>query len=237
MAQVLLLNPKGRTMASKTRRKARKAPSAKQRANWARFAAMARARAGKGKRSARRANPAPRSYSVKRRTSRRRNPINLGGRGRGILGAFMGQVKTAAVQGVGAVAVDFAYGQVSRFLPAMLQRTPGRVGLGDAVKMLFAVALGEALAKPTRGMSRAAATGSLTVQISDIARSFMPAGSLGYYVPAPVVNKNVRVGPNARGPVMLPAPARGNPALSAYTRPGFSPSLSRAQVRDGVTVR
>lgn len=239
MAQVLLLNPKGRTMARKTR-KARKAPSAKQRANWARFAAMARARAGKGKRAGskrRAANPAPRSYSVKRRASRRRNPISLGGRGRGILGAFMGQVKTAAVQGVGAVAVDFAYGQVSRFLPAMLQRTPGRLGLGDAVKMLFAVALGELLAKPTKGMSRAAATGSLTVQISDIARSFMPAGSLGYYVPAPVVNRNVRVGPNSRGPVMMPAPARGNPALSAYTRPGFSPSLSRAQVRDGVTVR
>lgn len=242
MAQMLLLNPKGRTMARKTKRKARKAPSAKQRANWARFAAMARsksrsARASNPKRrkgAARRRNPSPVVYSARRSTRRRRNPISLGG-GRSIVSAFMGQVKTAAVQGAGAVAIDFAYGQLSRFLPAMLQRTPGRLGLGDVVKMFVAVALGELLNKPTRGMSRQAATGSLTVQISDIVRGFMPAGMLGYYVPATVVNANTRIGPNSRGPVMLP---RQSPSLSAYTRPGYSANLSSAAGRrDGVTVR
>ena len=226
-------------MARKAKRKARKAPSAKQRANWARFAAMARgksraARASNpAKRRAKRRSVAPAAYSARRMTRRRRNPISLGG-GRSVVSAFMGQFKTAAAQGAGAVAIDFAYGQLSRFLPAMLQRTPGKLGVGDVVKMFVAVALGELLNKPTRGMSRQAATGSLTVQISDIVRGFMPAGALGYYVPAMTVNRNTRIGPNSRGPVMQSLPGQ----VGAYTRPGYGTTLSSAAGRrDGQTVR
>lgn len=185
MATTLMLNPRKRRA---SRKSGKRAPSAKQRANWARFAKMARAR--------RSSNPAPRRAkrrSAKRHSNpvvsyrartvrRRRNPIKLGGGGGGLLNlrSYITMGKDAAVMGVGAVAMDMAYAYATPYLPAMLQRVPGRLGLGDLAKMVLTVAFGKLLAKPTRGLSMKAAQGALIVQARDIALTLIPT-------PAPAV--------------------------------------------------
>lgn len=246
MAELLLINParpirKGKKMAKKTR-------SAAQRRATAKMLAANRARRGVGAkrktakhRSAKRVGVAAArkrmSNPVKRRSAARRvrrmsNPINLRGMSGGMVGAF----KTALIGGAGSVAVDLAYAQVSRFLPAMLQRTPGSVGLGDAVKAVFTVAAGELLNKPTRGMSRRMAAGALTVQAATLIRNFIPASmTLGYFNPAAVTQGVARVGPIRPGmnayvpgaPPLLNAYSQGLPAMlngagSAQTREGIS---------------
>lgn len=228
-------------MARKTRRKSRKAPTAKQRANWARFAAMARGRARKARSGARRTTAKaarrrarnPIGSSAPRRMRRRRNPIALGGSARSMLGQFKG----ALIGGAGSVAVDLAYGQVARFLPAALQRTPGAVGLGDAVKAVFTYALGELLNRPTRGMSRQMAAGALTVQAAGLIRGFVPATmAMGYYSPARVVQGSPRVGPNTAGRNVGAYTGGPTPLLNAYSA-GPSPMLNgagRAQRREAV---
>lgn len=184
----LLLNPRKRR-ASRKSGKRRGNPSAKQRANWARFAKMARARA-----AGRSPNPSPRrahrSASRSRRRNpivaynprrRRRNPISLGGGSGGLLNfrSYFGPIKDAAIMGAGAVAMDMAYAYATPYLPAMLQRVPGRLGMGDLAKMVLTVAFGKLLSKPTRGLSMKAAQGALVVQARDIALTFVPT-------PAPV---------------------------------------------------
>jgi len=237
MAELLLINPanpvRNRKMA-KTRRKSRKAPTAKQRANWARFGAMAKARARVGRKTARKrpgrtTTAAVRSRarnpismgSVRRRVRRARNPIALGK-----LGTYLSPIKDALIGGAGALTVDLAYGQVARYLPDMLQRKPGEVGLGDAVKAVFTVALGQLLAKPTRGVSRKMAAGALTVQSAQILARFVPAsmtmGRVGYYSPAGVTPGTNRVGPIRQG-VNAYVPGPG-PLLNAYV-PGAPPML------------
>jgi hypothetical protein len=253
VAELLLINPaepirrKGSKMAkSKTSRK-RKWGSPAQRAALKKMLAANRRKGGGSKRRAakrtsasaarrRMANPVTASYSRKRRGARRRsNPISLGGAS-GVIGAL----KTALLGGAGSVAVDLAYGQVARFLPVMLQRTPGSVGLGDAVKAVFTVAAGELLNKPTRGMSRKMAAGALTVQAATILRNFVPASlALGYYNPAAVTQGTARVGPIRPGmnayvpgaPPLLNAYSEGLPPMLN----GMPGSMSSAMAREGVT--
>lgn len=175
MATTLMLNPRKRSA------KRRKAPSAKQRANWARFAKMARARAGRSgnpaprrrgkRRAARRSNPV---MSYRRSVRRRRNPISLGGSGLLNFRSYFAPIKEAAIMGAGAVAMDMAYAYATPYLPAMLQRVPGKLGMGDLAKMLLTVAFGKLLAKPTKGLSMKAAQGALVVQARDIALTFIP---------------------------------------------------------------
>lgn len=187
MAQMLLINPAKRTKARRTASKRRrKNPSAAQRANWARFAAASKARS-------RKANPAPRKrrrVTAKRRRNpigavnagrqvtrvyrRRRNPISMGGSLFNFKSYFE-TMKNAAVMGAGAVAIDVGYAYINRMLPAALQRTPGSVTAGDAVKAVLTVMIGKLLAKPTRGLSQKAAMGALTVQAYNITASMMPA--------------------------------------------------------------
>lgn len=244
MAELLLINParplKGKTMKKRKGAK-RKWGSPAQRAALKKMLAANR-RTGGGKRRAKRtsasaarrrmSNPVA-SYSRKRRAARRRNPINL----RGLSGGMMGALKTALIGGAGSVAVDLAYAQVSRFLPAMLQRTPGSVGLGDAVKAVFTVAAGELLNKPTRGMSRRMAAGALTVQAATILRGFVPASlALGYYSPAAIMQGSARVGPNQRANMGAYVPG-APPLLNAYST-GLPPMLNSgggAQAREGIT--
>lgn len=203
MATTLLLNPR------KRRAKKRKAPSAAQRRARAAFAARARAR---------RSNPAPKRRRARRAVARRSNPIMSSYRrssrrrrnpsGRSIGGgltnfrSYLGPIKDAAVMGVGAVGMDVLYAYVQGYLPAMLRRVPGKVGVGDVAKMLLTVAFGKLLAKPTRGLSSKAAMGAMVVQMRDIALSFMPAtvaapaaavNGLAYFSPARVVPGSSRV--------------------------------------------
>lgn len=235
MAEMLLINPRRRKA-----RKARKAPSAAQRRARAAFAAAARRRrnpvAAAPKRVARRRNPI--SASIKRATRRRRNPISLGAGS----ASYMGMIKAAVVQGAGAVAVDVAFGQINKFLPTMMVKVPGTVGVGDAVKAVLTVAMGKMLNKATRGLSMKAAQGSLTVQARDLIASFVPASMpLGYYAAGKVVQGNSRVGPNARAGVGQYLPPGQTAMLNRYVTPGATALLNgssgqrSALVREGVS--
>lgn len=241
MAEMLLINPRRRRA-----RKARKAGrSAAQRAATRRLVAMNRSR-----RRARRSNPAPAIVAMnprRRRMSRRRsNPVRMIRRRRNpaMLGGFsfrsvIGAMQEALIQGGGAVAMDLLHGQINRFLPAMLQRTPGQVGLGDVVKASITVLVGTALRGPTRGLSMKAATGSLTVQAYDIVKNLLPSTmQLGYMTPGVITQGVANVGPN-RGMVGRYTQPGATPLLNRYTQPGASPLLNGnpARMREGVTIR
>jgi len=222
MSEVLLINPRAR-------RKSRKPASAAQRRARAAFAAAARARSlNPRRRKARRRNPIAAGAPVRaarrvaRRASnplgrrrrvhhrRRRNPISLGSSS-----AYVRMVKDGLIGGAGALGVDVAMGYITPYLPASLQRTPGTVGVGDAVKAVITIALGKLLDKPTKGMSMTAARGALVVQSHALLATMLPSTmTLGYTVPANVVPMSNRIGPNRR-------------SLNAYTQPGMTPLLNR----------
>jgi len=250
MSEVLLLNP------AKRRKARRKNPSAAQLRARARFAAAARARsrAANPARKRRRnpapayaalANPAPRRRRARRSairsyraaSRRRRNPISLGSSLN--LNAIMGMAKEAAVMGAGAVAMDIGYGYVSKYLPASMQAGPGTVSVGSVVKLGLTATAGRLLSKATRGLSNKAAIGAMTVQFRDIVSGMVPAGvmsGVGYSVPARVINRSARIGPNGVG--MYTRPGSQSPLLSGvgrYTAPGsVSPLLSgSAREREG----
>jgi hypothetical protein len=236
MSQVLLINPRKRGRKSAKRRKA---PSAAQRANWARFAAMARRKSASGRarnpikahkrrRVARRRNPII-SYA-RRRSARRRNPTgrSMGG---GLMNfrSYITPIKDAAVMGAGAVAVDMAFGYVNRYLPVSMQVVPGAVGAGDAVKAVLTVALGKLLSGPTRGLSQKAAMGSLVVQMRDITMKVLPASvtGMGFYNPGRVVPSSVRVTGNTRA---ISAGQGASGGVGMYTQ-GASPLLGSPGLR------
>ena len=241
MAEMLLINPR-RRRARKARKSGR---SAAQRAATRRLVAMNRSR-----RRARRSNPAPAVVAMnprRRRMSRRRsNPVRMIRRRRNpaMLGGFnfrtvVSAMQDALIQGGGAVAMDLLHGQINRFLPAMLQRTPGQVGLGDVVKASITVLVGTALRGPTRGLSMKAATGSLTVQAYDIVKNLLPSTmQLGYMTPGVITQGAASVGPN-RGMVGRYTQPGATPLLNRYTQPGASPLLNGnpARLREGVTIR
>jgi hypothetical protein len=243
MAKMLLINPRKR----RTARKTRKAPTAKQRANWARFAAAARKRsagyaANPAKRRARRKNPAGRSITraYRRVTRRRRNPISLGGAAFNFA-SYLTPIKDAAIMGAGGVAMDVGYSYVNRMLPASMQRTPGVLGVGDAIKAFATVLIGRLLSKPTRGLSNKAAMGALTVQAYNAAASFLPAtmpvNGMGYVTAGRVVPGSGRTNTNQRAAQMGRVGqyvGGGTPLLSGGVSQyvgGGSPLLSRSPVR------
>jgi hypothetical protein len=169
-------------------------------------------------------NPRRRRHHVRRRNPmhayrrRRRNPIP------GMAG-IVGMFKDAAIQSLGSVAIDYAYGYVNGMLPATMKRTPGTIGVGDAVKFLFVALAGSMLSKPTRGMSRAAATGSLTIDFRKMIEANLPTTvtqQLAWYQPSPMV-QGTQWTSASRGVLR-----RNSPLLSgvgAFVRSGF-PTLS-----------
>lgn len=237
MAKMLLINPKRRARRATRwprshRASRRRNPSAAQLAARAKFAAMARARSAKRRKNPapycvnanasgswrrakrassrrRRRNPVTPIYSAPmRRYRRRRNPINLGSSA-----TYIRMIKEGLIGGAGAVAVDLAMGQINQFLPSTLQRVPGQVGVGDAVKAVLTVAMGHLLRGPTKGLSVDMARGALAVQAHGVIAQFLPSGmALGYATAAPVANMSARIGPNR---------------LGRYTQPGVTPMLSR----------
>jgi hypothetical protein len=225
MAEMLLINPRRRKAARKatSKRRVRRASTARRRNP---IAAVARVM--------RRRNPIG---MMKRRVMRRRrNPIGMGGR----LGmaSVVGMVREGLMSGVGAVAFGIVHGQIAKFLPAALRVVPGKIGAGDAVKALITVVLGQALSGVTRGYSKKAAAASLTVQMHDLVKGFVPAalplggvGGLGYASPAGIAMGTNRVGPIRRG---MNAYTGGTPLLSAYTS-GGTQLLNGARNREGVT--
>lgn len=233
MAEMLLINPRRRRKSGAKKRRSNPTPA--QRRARARFAAMARGRAASARRApARASNPIGRSRRRRRSNPvvayrrRRRNPIG------GIsTSGVLGMLRDAAVQGAGAVALDIGVGYVTRMLPASMQATPGQIGVGTIVKAAITAAAGQAFSGVTRGLSRKAATGSLAVQMYEIAKSLVPAslpvGRVGYASAGRVVNMSQRINPNRVG--ML-APPGATQLLNAYAPQGASMLLSRAR-REG----
>ena len=223
MAKMLLVNP--------SPRRAKRRASPAQIANRARFAAAARRRSNPvAAKRRRRRNPVPplpvmRATRAARRSTglnavsrhrRRRNPINLRGLS---TSSYITMLKDGFVSGAGAVAVDLAYGQISSYLPASMQRT-ATPGVGDAVKALVTVVLGSLLKGPTRGLSVTAARGALTVQAHGLIANLLPSAmTLGYSNPAMVTNVSNRIGPNRLN--------GRNGRVGQYTDPGVSNLLSR----------
>lgn len=218
MAEMLLINPRRRKARKATaKRRIRRAAPARRRRNP--ISAVAR-------RVMRRRNPVGLARRVMRR---RRNPIGMGRLG---MSSVVGMVREGLMSGVGAVAFGVVHGQIQKFLPAALRVVPGRIGAGDAVKALITVVLGQALSGVTRGYSKKAAAASLTVQMHDLVKGFVPAAlPLGYASPAGIAMSTQRVGPIRRG---MNAYTGGTPLLSAYV-PGPSQLLSGARSREGVT--
>ena len=229
MAEMLLLNP------TPSRRKARRAAPAKRRTTAKRRRNPMRAVAvAAPRRVRRRRNPiAHHARRVMRR--RRRNPISMSGGSRSIVA----MLKEALVGGAGAIGVDLIYGQINDKLPTSMQRTPGTVGAGDAVKALFTVLAGRMLSKATRGLSMKAAQGSLIVQAHGLIAQALPSTmTLGYAVPGQVVPGAPRIGPNA-AILNRYAPPGVTPLLSRYAPPGVTSLLSgsRGSVMDREGVR
>lgn len=211
MAEMLLINPRKRKAARKARRAS---PIAKRRVHAVR----------------RRKNPIA---AAKRRVMRRRrNPISMGMMG----GGYMTAIREALMGGAGAVAMDLVFGQVNKYLPATLQKTPGTVGTGDAIKAVLTVFIGHALNKPTRGFSKRAAQASLTVQAHDIIKSFVPATmTMGYYSPAMMAQGTNRVGPIRKG--VNAYTSGGTPLLNAYQASGGATALlNGARTRENVSL-
>lgn len=200
MAEMLLLNPRRR----------RKAKKAARRSNPKRRTART---------SRRRRNPLPmfgRSRRIRpaRVGRRRRNPITMG---RLTGSSIIAAIKDAAIGAGGAIAFDMAWGKVAPMLPASLRPVAGKVGAGDAVKMLATIVVGRALKGATRGLSMRAASGALTVQAHGIIKKMMPpamlAGieddgsafsgsdyaSMGYYSPSGGEDGSAVVGPAIDG--------------------------------------
>lgn len=241
MAEMLLINPRRRRKSAKKARRStasgtrRRRASPKRRRNPIATTTVSAVRR-------RRRNPI---RKASRSTRRRRNPI---GGGKLTSSGIMNMVKDALVGGAGAIAVDMAMGQLNAYLPASLRRVPGTVGVGDAVKAGVTVVLGTLLSKATKGLSRKMAAGALTVQATDILRTFVPAGmTLGYVNPALVAPGTMRVGPSYRPGAGVGMYARGSTPLlngvGMYAG-GGSPLLagarrnsSSAREREGVIVR
>ncbi len=225
MAEMLLINPKTRG-----RRKARRSnPIGAKRTR--RASARRRNPVAAVARYARRRNPIG---MMKRRVMRRRrNPIAMGGRMG--MSSVVGMIREGVMSGVGAVAFGVVHGQIQKFLPANLRVVPGKIGAGDAIKALITVVLGHALSGATRGYSKKAAAASLTVQMHDLVKGFVPAslplGGLGFMSPAGISMGTNRVGPIRRG---MNAYTAGTPLLNAYTS-GPSQLLNGARSREGVT--
>lgn len=225
MAEMLLLNPR-------RRRKAKKAGA--RRSNPKRRRSVARRR-----------NPLPMFGRARRRVTRsrrRRNPIGLGG----ITGSsIIASIRSAMTGAVGAVAVDLVAARVMPMLPATLRPVAGKVGAGDAVKMLMTIVLGRALSRPTRGLSMKMAEGALVVQAHGIVKSLVPASfglsdadGVGYWSPAAVDDGSMRVGPAIEGVDGMDEYVPGTALLSEYTEGGQTPllnGLEDAFAREGVS--
>lgn len=205
MAELLLINPR-------RRRRAARATSKRRTVRRRRNPIATKSTASPARRMmALKRNP----IGIRRVSRRRRNPITLNGN------VIMNEIKAAAIGGAGAVAMDVLMGYANAYLPANLQRTPGAIGLGDAVKVALTIAAGQLLSKPTRGLSQKMAIGALTCQARDMLASFVPTTmTMGYASPARIVRGTNRVGPLMNRMGAYQAPGAPTALLNAYQAPG-----------------
>lgn len=215
-AELLLVNPRKR----RAKKSARRPATARRRRNPVKIFRKAPTVAARASNPRRRRRRNPVTISRRFSARRRRNPINIGGVS---MGSFMGMLKDAAVGGAGAIGMDMLWARVNGYLPAQIQSIPGVLNVGTAVKAFATAVVGQLLAKPTRGLSRKAASGALAVQARDAIACVLPQSmALGYASPAAITQGTMRVGPIRRG-------VNGAP-LGRYMRPGQSPLLNGARM-------
>lgn len=151
----------------------------------------------------------------------RRNPIGGGMVNR----VIERQLKPAAIQAGGALAVDVAFGYLGSYLPAQL--TTGMVRhftKGVGAVLLSTLAANFVRSSTANDMAKGALTVILHDTLKESLQTFAPQLPLGYFSPAPVLrNSNRSLGlytragnrsgmPSAN---LLPAPSiTGNPTLS-----------------------
>lgn len=189
MMEILTVNPSRRKGAR------RKAPSAAQKRARAAFAAMARARSkNPAKRRSRRRNPVAAAPSFmhrpkrrsnpirhhKRRSARRRNPINVGSALRHPMATLM-----PALQGaVGATVVNTVLAKLP--IPAVLMT--GRVRYVTQLAAALAVGMIATKVGVRGAMAARMAEGSMTVTLHDAIKDIagqagLNLGGMGYYLP------------------------------------------------------
>lgn len=243
-----VVNPSRRKRRKSGARSKRKASPA-QRAARARFAAMARARSGGGRKRRRShavsvaANPSRRRRrsavsrvrsAVRRRF--RRNPVSIRSMTSGILPA----VTNAFVAAGGGIALDVAMGQALKVLPESVRSRStlegginwGYYGVKGALAVAFGV-LGRRLPVVGKYAPRMA-EGSLTIQAYEITRALMPADvlALGYYQPATVSSI-----PGNRVPTRAGAASLGfyaNRPLAGNPRRSMQPDTSGDNIGSGM---
>lgn len=243
-SEVLLINPRRRRKSGSAKRRRNPGRSPAQRRATA--ALVARNRRLSNPRRRRRRNPAVASVPYvavatnprrRRRSARRANPALRAYRRRRSnpalprVGTAISMIQDAAIMGAGAVAMDYGYAKISGYLPQSMQVIPGSPGIGDAAKAFLTAMAGLALSRFTKGYSRKAATGALTVQAHGLVTNLMPAtmmAGLGYVTPGRVVNYDPRVSLNRMGAYTRPGVspiARMNVGVGRYTQPGVSPMV------------
>ena len=211
-----------------------RAAAKRRRRNPIRTVTVAPAPARRAAPARRRRNPIRTANVQTYSRKRRRNPLALGGIGRGLIG----QLRDAAIGGAGAVAVELAMGQVQGYLPEILRRKPGQVGLGDVVKVGLTIALGRVLSRPTRGLSQKMAAGALIVQAADLIRGFVASAGmpLGYATAGMVANGAQRVSPNNVRQIGLYTKPGATQLLNRYTQPGATQLLNQSTARSRESV-
>lgn len=247
MPELAIFNPVKRRRASTKKRR----PAAK--------------RASPSRKRRVRRNPAPVVAAVKRKIRRarvgakrrvRRNPTARRiGMGSFSVKNVTAVLKDAAIGGAGAVAVDFAMGQLNKHLPANMQPVAGEVGVNDAIRAAATLMVAHFAPRSMKGIVSKAAAGALTVQAYGVAQilaaKFAPSvvNGVGYASPAAISRGTARISPIVRpqGVNAYMAPGSRSPLLAgrggsgqfgAFTAPGSrSPLLSRAAnvaMREGV---
>lgn len=207
---LLISNPGGRRRRRKASGSGKKRRSRRRNPmpfGLAKFHAKRRRRSGK------------RRAGARRHVARRRNPSL-----RGIFAQVMPMTIEAATGAAGSLGLDYLWGQINPRLPPALQSVSGKVGVGDVVKIGVTVALGQLASGATKGFSKRAAQGALTVQLERIMKTFLPDTirmQLAYAQPAQVITGQYFTGPNRmrRGASMqmraLQRPGGGTPLLSS----------------------
>lgn len=244
--KLLLINPRRRRKASAKKRRSAKRVHRRRNPMPASLKSFF---AGKRKRST-----GKRVHRTRRRLARvhrrRRNPVSV----RGFVSQVGPMTVDATLGAAGAIGLEYVWGFINPKLPASLQSMPGKLGIGDAVKVLATVAIGTTLNRATKGFAMRGAKGALTIQAYNILKAMLPASitqNLAYAQPAPVINGQAWIGPNAvyrgaplgplqntMGALMKPGsrtPLLNGAGVGALMRPGGSPLLSR--VRAGMPLR
>jgi hypothetical protein len=186
-----------------------------------------RGRKGKKVAVAKRKSPVRRRSASRRKTKtvkfkRNPSPRNI------VTNVVDRQLRPAAIQAAGALALDVIYGYLSKYIPVNFQAgalrhfTKGVVAVG-----ISAVASNLKLAKAA--VLNDAAKGALTIVMHDAGKELMtqfaPQLPLGYISPFPVARLGKYVRPAAGGRVALPSPSRlqgTSRRLGKYIRTGGS---------------